>query len=785
MRAINRWLLFGFCAALFLILLVPGGVGFGQSPASTVGDVIIRGCRHTPPEYIRSRLGTQPGQPYREDVLQNDVRTLYATGRFANITPSIEDAGPGKVKVVFQVQDYPTTVERIQFVGNKHISEDDLLELTGLRVGTPLNPIRNRIACKKIEARYREDGRVFAHCEILHGDQRGDKQVVFKITEGPKVRIHAIDFTGNRFVSGAVLATKINIKKYFPVFSDIAGKGTYNPQMLEADVHELEKYYKSYGYHDVHVRLERRFVKDDKMVDVIFHIDEGVRYRIKDTPGVVGVTSVPVEAVESLTSIKKGSYYNEKTIQTDIRHITDYMGYGGRKVTARAEPVYLKDEPGLLQVVYQVEESPPARVGQILIMGNTRTRQNVIIREVPLFPGQVLEYPRLLEAERNLARLGIFEVGPGVRPTVEVLDDPADPNSEYKDILVTVKEANTGSLLFGLGVTSDSGLTGSIVLNERNFDIFRPPTSFSDLLSGQTFRGAGQEFRLELVPGTELQRYTVSFREPYLFDSPYSLTLSGYYYTRFFNEYTERRVGTRATIGRKLSDHFSVRSGIRVEGVNVRDVPTFAPPDYLEAQGDNFQLGLNAGFIFDTRDSYIRPTEGSKVEFTYEQILGDHIFPLINADGSQYFTTYQRADGSGRQVLSLHSQVGWAGTNTPVYERFFAGGFRTFRGFEFRGVGPEQAGFKTGGTFLFLNSVEYQIPLTAREQFFMVGFVDSGTVAPRIDDWQNYRVSAGFGFRFIVPIFGPVPIALDFGFPIVKSRFDDEQIFNFWLGFAR
>src|SRR5205085_6196915 len=133
-------------------------------------------------------------------------------------------------------------------------------------------------------------------------------------------------------------------------------------------------------------------------------------------------------------------------------------------------------------------------------------------------------------AERNLARLNIFEMNPatGVRPTVTVIDP--DSESIYKDVLVNVNETPTGSLLFGVGVNSDAGLTGSVALNERNFDITRVPTSFEDLLSGTAFRGAGQEFRAEAAPGTQTQRYSVSWREPFLFDSLYSLGVSGYYW---------------------------------------------------------------------------------------------------------------------------------------------------------------------------------------------------------------------------------------------------------------
>ena len=136
-------------------------------------------------------------------------------------------------------------------------------------------------------------------------------------------------------------------------------------------------------------------------------------------------------------------------------------------------------------------------------------------------------------------------------------------------------------------------------------------------------------------------------------------------------------------------------------------------------------------------------------------------------------------------MLAFRSQFSWAGDNTPVYERFFAGGFRSIRGFSFRGVSPNENGFMVGGDFMFLNSLEYQVPVMANDQVYLVGFLDSGTVEPNISKIENYRVSAGVGARFVVPMMGPVPIALDFGFPIVKAETDRNQMFQFWLGFFR
>jgi outer membrane protein insertion porin family len=128
--------------------------------------------------------------------------------------------------------------------------------------------------------------------------------------------------------------------------------------------------------------------------------------------------------------------------------------------------------------------------------------------------------------------------------------------------------------------------------------------------------------------------------------------------------------------------------------------------------------------------------------------------------------------------------VAWAGSNAPVFERFYAGGFQTIRGFAFRGVGPVVNGAEVGGDFMFLNSIEYQIPIRANDQLYAVAFVDSGTVESDVSI-RNYRVSAGVGLRIVVPMLGPVPIALDFGFPIIKAADDQTQIFSFWVGLFR
>ena len=425
---------------------------------------------------------------------------------------------------------------------------------------------------------------------------------------------------------------------------------------------------------------------------------------------------------------------------------------------------------------------PQLRVGEIKVLGNRWTKERVIRRQIPLEPGQVLSLPDLRLAEYNLARLGIFEVDPlhGIRPTVTV--DP-EGDSEFKNIIVQVQETQTTSLLFGVSVNSDAGLNGSVVFNERNFDLFGWPSSLEDFAAGRAFRGGGQELRIEATPGTEEQRYAITFREPFLFDSCYALQAGGYYYDfAFHDEYTESRLGTRITLSRRFGPNWNVDGTLRVEDVDIHHIAFGAPPEITQDAGAHALVGFRAGVNYDTRDSIYRPTQGVLASLSVEEVTGDYTFPKLILGGNKYWTLSERSDGSGRQVLLLRSELGYAGSHTPVFERFFDGGFRTLRGFAFRGVGPNDRGFEVGGDFEFLNSLEYQAPLLANDHLYGVAFLDTGTVERSVEI-RNYRVAAGLGLRLYIPQLGPLPIALDFATPISKAHGDHTQLLSFWIGF--
>lgn len=376
--------------------------------------------------------------------------------------------------------------------------------------------------------------------------------------------------------------------------------------------------------------------------------------------------------------------------------------------------------------------------------------------------------------------------GPTIVDAAPLLGAPPDEQPLYLPLDPTVTEARTGRLMFSVGVNSEAGLLGSVIIDEQNFDWTRFPTSWEEIRSGVAWRGAGQRFRAEAVPGTELQRYSVSFQEPYLLDTNISLSLSGYYYDRQYTEWTEQRIGGRIGLGYQLSPDLSATLAFRGASIDVFDPIVPTPPTLADALGTSGLYGFQFQLTRDTRDSPYMPTEGSLIEASIEQVAGTYEYPRFDLDVRRYFTLAQRPDGSGRQVLSLSGRVAITGDDTPIYEHYFAGGFSTLRGFDFRGASPREQGVLVGGEFMALASAEYMFPITADDMIRGVVFVDTGTVEPALDNWTDrYRVAPGFGFRITIPAMGPAPIAVDLAFPISHEDGDEIENFSFFVGFLR
>jgi outer membrane protein insertion porin family len=360
------------------------------------------------------------------------------------------------------------------------------------------------------------------------------------------------------------------------------------------------------------------------------------------------------------------------------------------------------------------------------------------------------------------------------------------PNYRDVPIDVTVSEGQTGRFSVGGSVNSDLGVAGNIILEERNFDLFRLPSRPSDMFNG-AFRGAGQNFRLELVPGNLVQRYTVNWTEPSLFGySPFSFSVGGFFFTRFYRDWSEQRLGGRAALGYDITPDLSLTTEIRGEDVKIFNPRNDLVQSLNDALGSNDVYTGRVRLAHNTRDSPFLPTEGHLLELIYDQVFGEYDFPRGQINYSRYFLVRERADGSGRHTFTTAFRTGFAGADQPIFENFYAGGFSTIRGFQFRGASPVESGIQVGGRFQFLGTLEYMFPITADDMLRMVAFVDYGTVEKDIEvNWDNFRVAPGLGFRIAIPAMGPAPLAFDFAVPIAYSDNDDRQVFSFSAGLTR
>jgi len=358
-------------------------------------------------------------------------------------------------------------------------------------------------------------------------------------------------------------------------------------------------------------------------------------------------------------------------------------------------------------------------------------------------------------------------------------------NDPMVDVYVDLEETQTGRFLLGVGINSDAGVVGQIMLDERNFNWRRPPRSWQDVVDGTAWRGGGQRLRLEAAPGSQVQRYLINFQEPFLMGTPVSLGLGGSYYDRRFNDWDEQRLGGRLSLGYQwVQSDVSTNFTYRGENVRISNPSNAAEPQLAEVLGDNSLHGFKMAVINDTRDSSFLATQGHYLEVYGEQVIGTFDYPRGGFDFRKYFLLNERADHTGRQVLSLTTKMDISGSNTPIYDQYFAGGFSTFRGFDFRGASPVSNGVQVGGEFRWLNSAEYMFPITADDMLHGVLFTDFGTVepTPALDD---FRVALGAGLRVTIPAMGPAPIALDFAVPVTKADTDDTQVFSFSIGFLR
>jgi outer membrane protein insertion porin family len=760
-------------------------VAFGQDPAvpldgTRISRIEFNGLDQVSISYCRSQIVTSVGQPYVDQTVAEDRRRLIRTGKFLDVT-SVASIETDRVVLVFNLEERPS-IENIRFVGNVRYDDKQLGQQLDLQIGDPLNRFRVELGARAIEQLYESGGFGEASARI-DGEALQQRRVVYLIEEGPRIKLRDIAFEGNTAFGERALRARIRTATYLPVFRT----GDFSSQRAERDTSELQNYYRDRGYLDARVGYRTAALNASGDMTVTFVIDEGDHYHVNSVQ-FEGNVAVGDEALLAASALHPGAVMTQAALNESIAAVRDSFGAIGYLYAVVEASRAFTEDPGQVNLTFVITEGQPYRVGRIVPRGNEMTQDRVVRRQLQFFPGELFDTTAMAASEAGIRSTGLFSKA-AITP---VGDDP-----EVRDVLIDLIESErTINFLFGGGVGSNSGLGGSITFESRNFDLVDKPVSWSEFIRARAFRGAGQYFKMELAPGTDISSFRIVFREPYLMDRPLSLGTNFYLFTRGRDDWDEERLGTVISLGKTIENGFfegwSGEIAFRLEDIQIEsdedwwDPTTYAADDIADVEGHNLLTSLKGRLVRNTTDSALMPTQGDVMSLSFEQAIGDHNFTKLETSYS-WFKTVRIDDEDRRSIVALKGELGYIVGDVPVFESYYAGGIGSMRGFEFRGVTPRDGPYFNddqgiGGKFKALAGAEYSFPLFAKT-FRGVVFSDMGTVEEDFELTQ-WRASVGVGLRVTIEAVTPIPFEFNLAFPVAKDEDDDTQVFSFALGIS-
>ncbi len=759
---------YGTIVSLLACLILPRGLS-AQEAGRVVVAVEFTGLHKTTEAFAQDIVRLRAGDRADKSALDDAVARLLRTGRFETVAYKIHDE-PDGASVVFEVHER-TIVTSIEFEGNNKFRDGQLKDSVSQKTGEIVDLFAIKDGREAIIAKYHEAG--FGDVTVSYDKDRLERsgELVYTIQEGLRVRIQEILFEGNDHLPDAELKKQLQTKTAFWFIRS----GAFDADVIEGDVARLQNYCRDQGFLDAKAGFRKELAEDGEDLTVVFTIEEGTLYAV-ETLELRGNAAISTEELTGLLRTRVGETVKRPQVDSDVKSVQDHYGsLGYIDARVRALRVF-SEKPGLVRIAFEITEGEQFRVGRIAVRGNARTKDKVVRRALNLYPpDDLFNLTEAREAEKRLTESKIFN-------SARVL--PVGDSPGVRDAVIDVVEAEkAGDFLFGVGVTSNSGLIGSIVLDMQNFDITDRPRTWAEFFKLRSFFGAGQRLRIELQPGTEVSRFRIDFTEPYLFDKPLRFDASFYLFDRERDGYQESRVGLGTSLGKRFErgmlQGWAGEIALRAEIVNIDDVDIFASDQIRDDEGDNSLTGVKGSLVRDRTDNRFVPSRGDRLRFSYEQLGllgGDHVFgKFITA--YNWFTTLAVDHLERKNVLQLRAEGGVILGDAPVFERFYAGGTGSIRGFEFRGIG-ERDGLddnNVGGDYLLLMGAEYSYPLYGDNLRGHV-FLDTGTAGP------GYRAAVGMGVRLTINLFGPLPLEFNLAFPFLKDDEDEEQVFSFLVG---
>jgi outer membrane protein insertion porin family len=723
-------------------------------------DVQYVGNQTVAPERLLSHMSTRVGDKLSMTQIDEDVKSLYASGDVENVR-ILSDSASGGVALIVVAQTR-AVYGGVQFVGNTLIETSKLESKVELKVNKPIDESVLQTAREEMQEMYRKKG--FSESTVTYRigapTAEGYSTVIFTVDEGTQGVLRNIEFVGNAAFPASRL--KEEMKQKEKGITTIFGKGgSTDAETLAQDVRAIEDFYRDNGYLNAKVVNVSRLRADAKYVDVILTIDEGQTYQV-DSLAINGVTVLNMQNdVLPYLKTSAGDSFAGNKLKDDIKLITDQYGSRGY-ADVRVNPRLEDSGSGAVRVVLDVTEGRPYKIGQVSIEGNHKTKDHVIRRELPMEPGQVYDTTKADVTERRLENMNYFS-------SVEVM--PVDTSYlDEKDLLIRVVEKPTGTINFGAGFSSIDSLTGFFEVTQTNFDLFDWPS----------FTGAGQRFRLSVRAGSERKDASISITEPWFLGQRLAFTTEAYYRDLLFlsPEYDQTSYGTALSLRKSVGEFTYIVGDYRAEQIEI-DADANASPAFLAEEGEFFKSSVGASIVRDTRDNVFLPREGNKASlgFEFAGLGGDVEDTILTASAAQYFQL------PGDVIVSLNGEVNQSTDGDHVFTRHFLGGANDLRGFEFRDVGPRDpiSGEVLGGKRSWSATAEVSVPVV--EKIRAAAFYDLGEVSDGPTGSLESGIHSDWGIGLRLFVLGSAPVRLDYAFPLQSDGFnDDGGRFQFTMG---
>lgn len=731
-----------------------------------VKDIRVEGIQRTEAGTVFSYLPVKVGDTLSDEKAAQSIKALFATGFFKDVRIEID-----KDVMVVVVQERPA-IAKLDFVGMKEFEKDVIVKAlkdTGIAEGRIFDRALLEKAEQELKRQYLTRGKYGVNITTTVTPlERNRVGVNFNVEEGAAAKIKQINLVGAKAFQEKDLLSQFELTT--PGWMTWYTKNDqYSRQKLSADLEKLKSFYMNQGYLEFAVESTQVSISPDKQnVYITANLNEGERYQVSSVK-LAGDFTLSEDELKKLVKVKAGDVFSRERLNESTKAIGERLGKEGYAfANVNASPEIDKEKRKVAFTIF-IDPGKRVYVRRINLTGNTKTRDEVIRREMRQMEGGWYDADRVTASKQRLDRLGFF--------TDVIVETPAVAGTaDQVDVNMSVTEKPTGSLMLGLGTSS----TDKVIL--------------SGSISQNNFLGSGNNVGIQVNSAKLYRTYVFSYTNPYFTPDGVSQGFDVYHRTvdttsTAIASYKSASTGGGIRFGMPIGEKESLGFGL---GLDTTTITTFdASPKYYkdfvsEFGSSNISVPVTINWVSDGKDSYFFPTKG-----TYQKASVEVAVP--GGDLTYYRATYQLQHFiplNTKFTLMLNGEIGYADgyakKTLPFYKNFYGGGVNSVRGYKAGSLGPVDIDngneYRVGGNSRVIGNAELLWGLPGMEKSLRMGlFFDAGQVFSKdqTPSTGNLRYSTGISAAWISPV---GPLKFSYAVPLNKQEGDKPETFQFQLG---